>query len=78
VGHAGRASPFSAPLWVHLSAVSVVPGQGRGIPRALLRDCLLALVIPALIMDRERRGPHDRAAGRLHRRRPLTPAQYVH
>lgn len=40
-------------------------GDGRpvGIPRALLRGVLLALVVPALIMDGDRRGLHDRAAG---------------
>ena len=56
-----------ATAWALLAelAVSVVSGQGRGIPRALLRGFLLALVIPALIMDRERRGLHDRAAGSI-------------
>ena len=32
-------------------------------PRALLRGVLLALVVPALIMDEHRRGLHDRLAG---------------
>ncbi len=38
-------------------------GRPVGIPRALLRGVLLALVVPALIMDGDRRGLHDRAAG---------------
>ena len=38
-------------------------GGPVGIPRALLRGVLLALVVPALIMDEDRRGVHDRAAG---------------
>lgn len=44
-------------------------GSGTGRPvgplRALLRGVLLALVVPALIMDGERRGLHDRAAGTI-------------
>lgn len=40
-------------------------GDGRpiGVPRALLRGVLLALVVPALIADGDKRGLHDRAAG---------------
>jgi uncharacterized RDD family membrane protein YckC len=33
-----------------------------GVPRALLRGVLLALVVPALIMDQDKRGVHDRLA----------------
>jgi uncharacterized RDD family membrane protein YckC len=44
-------------------------GSGTGRPvgpiRALLRAVLLALVVPALIMDAERRGLHDRAVGTI-------------
>ena len=39
--------------------------QPVGIPRALVRGVLLALVVPALIMDADRRGLHDRAAGTM-------------
>ncbi|MGE5828579.1 MAG: RDD family protein [Micromonosporaceae bacterium] len=46
-----------------LRCVSVADGRPVGIPRALLRGLLLALVVPALIMDADRRGLHDRAAG---------------
>jgi uncharacterized RDD family membrane protein YckC len=34
-----------------------------GVPRAALRALLLCLVVPGLIMDKNRRGLHDRAAG---------------
>jgi uncharacterized RDD family membrane protein YckC len=48
-----------------LRCVSFANGRPIGIPRALLRGVLLAFVIPALIMDSERRGLHDRAAGSI-------------
>ena len=48
-----------------LRCVSVVDGGAIGVPRALLRGILLALVIPAVIMDDLRRGLHDRAAGSI-------------
>jgi hypothetical protein len=38
-------------------------GGAIGIPRALLRGLLLALVIPAMISDGDGRGVHDRLAG---------------
>ena len=37
-------------------------GGPIGVPRALLRTFLLALVIPAVVMNDERRGLHDVAA----------------
>lgn len=37
-------------------------GERLGLYRALIRGALLALVVPALIMDSDRRGLHDRAA----------------
>jgi uncharacterized RDD family membrane protein YckC len=41
-----------------------VAGDGViGVPRAALRGLLLCLVVPALVMGRDRRGLHDRAAG---------------
>ncbi len=40
-----------------------VHGGGLGVPRAALRGLLLALVVPGLVMDGQRRGWHDRAAG---------------
>jgi uncharacterized RDD family membrane protein YckC len=57
-----------------LRCVSVVDGRPVGIPRALLRGVLLAVVIPALIMDERRRGLHDRAAGSI----VLAPAEAPH
>jgi uncharacterized RDD family membrane protein YckC len=46
-----------------LRCISVVDGGAIGLPRALLRSVLLALVVPAVIMRADRRGLHDRAAG---------------
>nr|WP_239088086.1 RDD family protein [Planosporangium mesophilum] len=46
-----------------IAAVSAADGRPIGIPRALLRGVLLALLVPALVMDRYRRGWHDRAVG---------------
>ncbi len=34
-----------------------------GLGRALLRSALIALVVPAVVFDSDRRGLHDRAAG---------------
>ncbi len=48
-----------------LRAVSVTDGGAIGIARGLLRGVLLALLVPALIMDDRRRGLHDRAAGSI-------------
>jgi uncharacterized RDD family membrane protein YckC len=50
-------------MWVaKIRCVSVDDLQPVGIPRALLRGVLLALFVPALIMDQDRRGVHDRLA----------------
>ena len=48
-----------------LRCVSIADGGAIGIPRGLLRGVLLALLIPAVIMDADRRGLHDRAAGSI-------------
>jgi uncharacterized RDD family membrane protein YckC len=48
-----------------IRCVSVDSSRPIGVPRALLRGLLLALVIPALIMDERRRGWHDKAAGSI-------------
>lgn len=48
---------------VRIRCVSIVDGGAVGIPRALLRGLLLALLIPAMISDGDGRGLHDRAAG---------------
>ena len=50
---------------MRLARVRCAPVDGEGVigvPRAALRGLLLCLVIPALIMDADRRGLHDRAA----------------
>ena len=43
--------------------ISIVDGGAVGVPKAFVRAVLLALLIPAVIMNEERRGWHDRAAG---------------
>jgi uncharacterized RDD family membrane protein YckC len=48
-----------------LRCVSVADGGAIGIPKGLLRGVLLALLVPAVIMDADRRGLHDRAAGSI-------------
>jgi uncharacterized RDD family membrane protein YckC len=50
---------------VRIRCVSYKDGGRIGIPRALLRGLLLALVVPAVIMDSQRRGLHDKAAGSI-------------
>jgi uncharacterized RDD family membrane protein YckC len=46
-----------------LRCISIHDGGAIGLAKALLRAVLLALLIPAVIMDESRRGWHDRAAG---------------
>ncbi|WP_246278150.1 RDD family protein [Phytohabitans rumicis] len=48
-----------------LRCVSFVDGGRIGIPRAFIRGVLLSLVVPALIMDGQRRGLHDKAAASI-------------
>ncbi|WP_307875470.1 RDD family protein [Frankia nepalensis] len=44
--------------------VTKVPGGGLpAFPRVILRTLVLSLFIPALLVDRDMRGLHDRAAG---------------
>jgi uncharacterized RDD family membrane protein YckC len=54
-------------MWLaRIRCVSVRPdraGHPIGAPRAALRGLLLALALPALLMDHDQRGLHDRAAG---------------
>ena len=38
-------------------------GQPIGLPRAFLRSLLVCLVIPAIVMNDDKRGIHDLAAG---------------
>jgi uncharacterized RDD family membrane protein YckC len=49
--------------FTRLRCPGVVDGAPVGVLRALLRGLCLALVVPALIMDGDRRGLHDRLAG---------------
>ncbi|KAA1399796.1 RDD family protein [Aeromicrobium ginsengisoli] len=43
--------------------VENVEGRPIGIPRALVRSLLICLVIPAIVMNDDKRGIHDLAAG---------------
>ncbi|MCX4470874.1 RDD family protein [Micromonospora sp. MW-13] len=52
-----------------IRCLSWADGGRVGLARALLRGVLLALVIPALLMDEHRRGLHDRLTGSV-----ITPA----
>ncbi|MFI1193944.1 RDD family protein [Micromonospora sp. NPDC020750] len=52
-----------------IRCLSWADGGRIGLVRALLRGVLLALVVPALIMDEHRRGLHDRLTGSA-----ITPA----
>ena len=54
-----------------IRCVSWADGGRIGVLRGLLRGVLLALVVPALIMDGNRRGLHDRAANSV-----ITPAPH--
>ncbi|MFF3868517.1 RDD family protein [Micromonospora sp. NPDC001898] len=46
-----------------IRCLSWADGGRIGLARALLRGVLLALLVPALIMDEHRRGLHDRLTG---------------
>jgi uncharacterized RDD family membrane protein YckC len=48
-----------------LRCISIRDGGAIGLGRALVRALLLALVVPAVFLDGDRRGLHDRAAGSL-------------
>jgi len=48
---------------VKIACVSTADGKPLGVLRALLRGALLAVLIPALILDRHQRGWHDRVVG---------------
>lgn len=45
-----------------IRCVSIADGGAIGIPRALLRGVLIALLVPAMITDGDGRGVHDRVA----------------
>lgn len=50
---------------MRIRCVSLRTGRPVGVPRALLRAIVMLPLIPALIMDRDQRGLHDRAAGTI-------------
>lgn len=49
--------------FVGIGLASEVEGQRLGLAKAALRTLLLMLLIPAVILDQDRRGLHDKAAG---------------
>ncbi|ROP29354.1 RDD family protein [Couchioplanes caeruleus] len=53
-----------------IRCVSFADGGAIGMGRGLIRGLLLVLLIPAVIMDADRRGLHDRAAGSIVVKRP--------
>jgi uncharacterized RDD family membrane protein YckC len=68
LAHAFFAGLFGQTVGMALArvrCVSIADGGAIGIPRALVRAVLLALLIPALISDGDGRGWHDRAAGSM-------------
>ena len=46
-----------------IRCISIDDGGAIGLGKGLIRAILLALLVPAVIMDASRRGYHDRAAG---------------
>ena len=46
-----------------IRSISIDDGGAIGLGKGFIRAILLALLIPAVIMDASRRGWHDRAAG---------------
>jgi uncharacterized RDD family membrane protein YckC len=46
-----------------IRCVALGSGYRLGVPRAALRGLLLCLLVPAVILDADRRGWHDRACG---------------
>ena len=58
---------------LRLRCLNAATGRPVGPIRALVRAVLLALVVPALVMDDQRRGWHDRAAGTIVTGPPAMP-----
>lgn len=52
--------------------ISIRDGEAIGLGRGLIRAVLLALLVPAIVMDSSRRGWHDRAAGSVVVEKPRT------
>ncbi|MBF9130428.1 RDD family protein [Plantactinospora sp. S1510] len=58
-----------------IRCVLYADGGRIGVLRGLLRGALLGLVVPALIMDENGRGLHDRAVGSVIVAEPRPPAR---
>lgn len=53
-------------MWLtRIRCVSLATGRPVGLARAALRGVLLCLVVPPLLLDRDRRGWHDRVTGTI-------------
>jgi uncharacterized RDD family membrane protein YckC len=62
-------------MWLtRIRCVDVATGGRLGLLRAALRGALLCLFVPPLIMDKQQRGLHDRAAGSIMVEVGRTPA----
>lgn len=48
-----------------IGLASEVEGRPLGLPKAALRTVLLMLLIPAVVVDQNRRGMHDKVAGTI-------------
>ncbi|MFI5491896.1 RDD family protein [Actinoplanes sp. NPDC051859] len=59
---------------MRVHCVSVTDGGAIGLGRAVVRALLLALAVPAVLQDGDRRGLHDRAAGSIVLQRSPQPA----
>jgi uncharacterized RDD family membrane protein YckC len=53
--------------------ISIEDGGAVGVPKAFVRSVLLALLVPAVIMNAERQGWHDRAARSVVIKKPMRP-----
>ncbi|MEU8656696.1 RDD family protein [Actinoplanes philippinensis] len=59
---------------LRVRCVSYADGGVIGLARGLLRAVLLGLLVPAIILNSEGRGLHDRAAGSMVVAAPRSPA----
>lgn len=51
--------------FVGIGLASKIEGQRLGLPKAAVRTVLLMLLVPAVLLDQDRRGLHDKAAGTI-------------
>ena len=51
--------------FVGIGLASEIEGRPLGLPKATVRTVLLLLLVPAVLLDQDRRGLHDKAAGTI-------------